>query len=852
MKRVLLLFTLLTVGAARLLAQSTVPAVASPIAAQALTVGAPSAEFDLATVFTVPDVSGQIVQFDTTFGKFNVETLATAAPDHVANFLAYVNAGDYSNTFFHRVNGLGTSSPAILQGGGYYATLPGAPTLTKRTAVNLEYNLPNARGTLAAARTSDVNSATSEWFFNTQDNSTTLGPLNASGYSVFARVLGTGMTIVDTIAENPLYNLGGAFTETPLRDITVGQTTLLVSNFITVNSTTVIPLFPAATGQTAVVTFTVSSDHPNVATATLVGGHTLSINPVGAGSATLTLTATDTNGNSAQTTAAVTVVATTAPDRRDVLTLGTASTLPLAVSGYSTWTTPGTLPAWLSLSSTTGALTGTPPADTPAFTFLLNARDANSAVFGQNVTLLFKAPDSPDRAFSPADFTEAVTGRTLAGLSFTSATAFTDPSEPAGSAFRSGTWTYSSPSANQARITLTYPSANPVTREGIDLYHRGPLATDALRYDLDNSDVASGHQLTSADFRSTFLPREIAASVVDSRNVSLTWRDEAWADGYNVYRTGSSTPPAAGATPLNGATALTSAAYTDVAPARGSAHYYWITAVRAGQETTPLAAAPTSIIVRDVPLVLSQPTTVMAALNATQRFDVTTFGTGLTYQWYFKGKPVSKATNEDLSVRATAAAAGVYSLKITDNTGDTAQADITLVVVSTPRLTVQPATKRTLGLGGSATFSVSATGLALDYQWFLNGQSLAGETSATLVLANVTTAAQGKYTVRVHNIAGSVTSRGTALTVLIPPSVQSVSGPATVVTGQPFTLTAAASGSARLAYQWSLNGTAIPKATKPTYAVKKAAAANSGSYTVTVTNSVGATTSVPRVLEVTP
>lgn len=309
MKRTLLLCGLLFIFLAGLRAQSTVPTLASPIAPQSLTVGAPAAEFDLSAVFSVPGVTGEVVQFDTVLGKFNVETLATAAPNHVANFLAYVNAGDYSNTFFHRVASFegGTAGPSILQGGGYYAVNALTP-VTKRTAVNLEYSLPNARGTLAAARTSSPNTATSEWFFNTRDNSTILGPLNDGfGYTVFARVIGTGMTIVDAIAAKPIINIGGAFATTPMRDTTPDQTNFTVDNLITVKSTTVIPLFPASTGERAVVSFTVASDQPNVATATLVAGHTLSLNPVGAGSATLTLTATDTNGNTAQTSVPVTV-----------------------------------------------------------------------------------------------------------------------------------------------------------------------------------------------------------------------------------------------------------------------------------------------------------------------------------------------------------------------------------------------------------------------------------------------------------------------------------------------------------------------------------------------------------------
>ena len=290
-------------------AQSTVPTVATTPAALNLPVGGTANSLDLTTVFSVPGVTGQIAQFNTSFGLFNVELLAAAAPNHVTNFIAYTNAGSYSNTFFHRVAYFEASpaGPSILQGGGY-SIASGLPAVTKRPSVNLEYSLPNARGTLAAARTTDPNSATSEWFFNTRDNSTILGPLNDGfGYSVFARVIGTGMFVVDTIAGLPLYNIGGAFTSLPLRDIAAGQTQVFFANLVPLNTVTPIPLFPSANGQAAVVSFTVSSSLPAVASATLLNGRTLSIAPLALGSTTLTLTATDTNGNTAQTTLSVTV-----------------------------------------------------------------------------------------------------------------------------------------------------------------------------------------------------------------------------------------------------------------------------------------------------------------------------------------------------------------------------------------------------------------------------------------------------------------------------------------------------------------------------------------------------------------
>jgi hypothetical protein len=172
--------------------------------------------------------------------------------------------------------------------------------------VPLEYNLPNERGTLAAARTSDINSATSEWYFNTRDNSSNLGPANGGGYTVFGRVIGTGMTVVDAIAAVPRWNAGGAFSELPLRNYRQNDP-VFDANLVLVNSVTAIPLYPSVSGASA-LTFSVQTSDSNVANGT-TSGSLLAIMPGAAGSATITVRATDTNGNSASTSFTVNVVA---------------------------------------------------------------------------------------------------------------------------------------------------------------------------------------------------------------------------------------------------------------------------------------------------------------------------------------------------------------------------------------------------------------------------------------------------------------------------------------------------------------------------------------------------------------
>lgn len=286
---------LFLLAALSLRAQSSVPVLIEPLPAP-INIGPNGMTLDLRNYFAVPGTSGtQFVQFNTVFGKFNVELRNDVAPRHVANFMAYVDAARYDNTFIHRATSFDNTSKSIVQGGGYGYTLPFQPVqIAKFGPIALEYNLANARGTLAAARTTDVNSATSEWYFNVRDNSTILNTSNGGGYSVFGRVMGTGMTVVDAIAGVPTYPVGGAFSELPLRNL--AGSTFNESNLVGVISIRPVTVFPTST-LPSIVTFAVQSSNPEIVTGT-ISGSSLRIAPVGAGSAQLFVRATDTNDNS--------------------------------------------------------------------------------------------------------------------------------------------------------------------------------------------------------------------------------------------------------------------------------------------------------------------------------------------------------------------------------------------------------------------------------------------------------------------------------------------------------------------------------------------------------------------------
>ena len=135
-----------------------------------------------------------MVVIKTSKGEIRVELEAERAPVTVRNFLEYADAGFYDGTLFHRV-----IDGFMIQGGGFSADMRQKPT---RDPVKNEANngLKNARGTLAMARTSQVDSATAQFFINLTNNDFLNHGERDFGYAVFARVVG-GMEVVDQIAK---------------------------------------------------------------------------------------------------------------------------------------------------------------------------------------------------------------------------------------------------------------------------------------------------------------------------------------------------------------------------------------------------------------------------------------------------------------------------------------------------------------------------------------------------------------------------------------------------------------------------------------------------------------------------
>jgi peptidyl-prolyl cis-trans isomerase A (cyclophilin A) len=134
-----------------------------------------------------------VVVLETTLGNIEIQLEPEKAPITVKNFLAYVDAGFYDGTVFHRV-----IPGFMIQGGGFDADLHQKETRApiKNEASN---GLENERGTVAMARTSNPDSATAQFFINLKDNDFLNHGSRDEGYAVFGHVVG-GMDVVDKIA----------------------------------------------------------------------------------------------------------------------------------------------------------------------------------------------------------------------------------------------------------------------------------------------------------------------------------------------------------------------------------------------------------------------------------------------------------------------------------------------------------------------------------------------------------------------------------------------------------------------------------------------------------------------------
>ena len=304
---------------------------------------------------------GTLVTFQTTEGEIQVGLTDAATPNTVANFLSYVESGAYADTIFHRsvdiATGLGGSPTApgsIIQGGGYSIMNGSIGHIATNSPVADEYQselYKDIAGTIAMAKTSSANSATSEFYFNVTDNQELDPPTtDANGvmtsYTVFGKVL-SGSSVISTIAALPTYDVNSGLDTVPVTGLTEAQVSaganLTASNLVFVTSAT------AQAGTTYTVT---SSNKALVSPSVTNGVLSLAYGAGASGTATITVTATSiANGEgSATQTFSVTVPNSATP------TAG-----PVAADVTAPFTVTGTTGTFSVLGSDTDSLAALEP-----------------------------------------------------------------------------------------------------------------------------------------------------------------------------------------------------------------------------------------------------------------------------------------------------------------------------------------------------------------------------------------------------------------------------------------------------------------------------------------------------------
>ncbi|HEY1108494.1 MAG TPA: immunoglobulin domain-containing protein, partial [Opitutaceae bacterium] len=229
-----------------------------------------------------------------------------------------------------------------------------------------------------------------------------------------------------------------------------------------------------------------------------------------------------------------------------------------------------------------------------------------------------------------------------------------------------------------------------------------------------------------------------------------------------------------------------------------------------------------------------------------------------TYQWFKDGNPLEGATATSNPLRFTAitlAHAGTYSVRVSNILGSVTSRNATITVTAATPATINSHPRAVAVFEGeSASFSVSASGTSLRYQWYKDDVAISNATSSSYYISEVRSADVGSYSVAVSNIKGSVTSSPALLTIKAPvaPAITTQPIDRDVTEGNSTSFSVVASGSPTLRYQWYFNGTPLASsATSSSYSFTPTLL-QAGNYHVVVTNPAGSVTSRTAKLSIAP
>lgn len=214
--------------------------------------------------------------------------------------------------------------------------------------------------------------------------------------------------------------------------------------------------------------------------------------------------------------------------------------------------------------------------------------------------------------------------------------------------------------------------------------------------------------------------------------------------------------------------------------------------------------------------------------------------TGATaYRWRKNGVDIPGGTNQQFQIAvSTANDAGSYDCVIFGCSLSSTTNPAVIVIDTKPAITAQPQA-RTICENDTTSFSVTATGTALTYQWFKNDEVMVGKTGSSVKITLASSADEGMYKCEVRGTCDpAVMSAAAKLTVNIAPKITIQPKTQVLKVGDELLLTVKSDG-ANLSYVWKKGGAPVPSGTTATFRIASVAKTDAGPYTCTVTNGCG-------------
>lgn len=184
-----------------------------------------------------------IVKVETNLGDFEINLYDESTPKTVTNFLDYVNDDAYTNSIVHR-----SIDDFVIQAGSYTWSIDtdAEPAQTEEQFNLIDTNdvvmneplWSNVKGTVAMAKGTDEDSATSGWFVNLNDENVDNLDLQSGGFTVFGEVI-SGLEVVEQINGLPVYYLNSSITNLPLYNLAEDSTTFETENLVLIKKITV-------------------------------------------------------------------------------------------------------------------------------------------------------------------------------------------------------------------------------------------------------------------------------------------------------------------------------------------------------------------------------------------------------------------------------------------------------------------------------------------------------------------------------------------------------------------------------------------------------------------------------------